>query len=185
MAGHPWGMVCGSLQCARVLLRRPARHPSHIGRGRWEANPNRFGSTLLVPLAFAMARSLSARHRWARMCALVFLVTISLGLLLTLSRGSILAAFVMTLVFLYRLNSLKLKSIKPKVRRFLVAAVLLMVGLAAVMPSTFFERFLQSGTDRGSGRLDIWTAGLVMFMHYPIAGAGLANFPIVYQVCGI
>ena len=152
-----------------------------LSAGGGYVNPNRFGSTLLVPLAFAMARSLSARHRWARMCALFFLIITSLGLLLTLSRGTILAAVVTTLVFLYRLNSLKLESLKPKVRRFLVVAVLLLVGLAAVMPTNLFERFLQSGSDRGSGRLDIWTAGLVMFMHYPIAGAGLNNFSIIYN----
>ena len=62
-----------------------------------------------------------------------------------------------------------------------MVAVLLLVGLAAVMPTNLFERFLQSGSDRGSGRLDIWTAGLVMFMHYPIAGAGLNNFSIIYN----
>ena len=152
-----------------------------LAAGGGYVNPNRFGSTLLVPLAFAMARSFSAPHRWARMCALVLLVITSLGLLLTLSRGTILAAVVTTLVFLYRLNSLKLKSLKPRLRRFLVVAVLLMVGLAAAMPSTFFERFSESGSDRGSGRLDIWTAGLVMFMHYPIAGAGLNNFPVIYS----
>ncbi len=112
-----------------------------LAAGGGYVNPNRFGSTLLVPLAFAMARSFSAPHRWARMCALVLLVITSLGLLLTLSRGTILAAVVTTLVFLYRLNSLKLKSLKPRLRRFLVVAVLLMVGLAAAMPSTFFERF--------------------------------------------
>jgi O-antigen ligase len=152
-----------------------------LAAGGGYVNPNRFGSTLLVPLAFAMARSFGAQHRWARMCALALLVITSLGLLLTLSRGTILAAVVTTLVFLYRLHSLKLKSLKPKLRRSLVLAVLLLVGFAAVMPSTFFERFLESGSDRGSGRLDIWTAGMVMFMHYPIAGAGLNNFPVIYS----
>ena len=141
-----------------------------LAAGGGYVNPNRFGSTLLVPLAFAMARCFSAQHRWARMCALFFLAITSLGLMLTLSRGTILAAVVTTLVFLYRLNSLKLKSLKPKLRRFLVwrsCSDRAGGGHAVHLLRTFSE----SGTDRGSGRLDIWTAGLVMFMHYPIAGA--------------
>ncbi len=160
-----------------------ARHATRatLAAGGGYVNPNRFGSCLLVPMAFAMARFLTARHRWARIFALFLLGITGLGLLLTMSRGVTLAAVVTVLVFFYRLNSLKLESLKPKIRRLLVLSVVLAMGLAAVMPANLFERFQQSATDRGSGRLDIWTAGLVMFTHYPIAGAGLNNFPTVYK----
>lgn len=151
-----------------------------LAAGGGHVNPNRFGSCLLVPLAFGLARFLTARHRWARIFALFLLVITSLGLLLTMSRGVTIAAVVTVLVFFYRLNSLKLGSLRPKVRRLLVLSVVLAIGLAAVMPASFFVRFQQSATDRGSGRLDIWTAGLVMFTHYPVLGAGLNNFPVVY-----
>lgn len=159
-----------------------AQHASRatLATDAGHANPNRFGSTLLVPLAFAMARFLSARQRWARTLALLLLAVTSLGLFLTMSRGCILAAVVTAMVFFYRLYSLKLKSLNPRIRRFLVFVVLILVGIAGVMPASFFDRFLQAGADRGSGRLDIWTAGVVMFLHYPIAGAGLNNFQVVY-----
>ena len=151
-----------------------------LAAGGGYVNPNRFGSCLLIPMAFAMARFLTARARWTRIFALLLLGITGLGLLLTMSRGVTLAAIVMGLVFFYRLNSLRLGSLKPKVRRLLVLSVVLVICLAAVMPASLFERFQKSASDRGSGRLDIWTAGLVMFTHYPIAGAGLNNFPVVY-----
>lgn len=151
-----------------------------LAAGGGHVNPNRFGSCLLVPLAFALARLVSAPHRLEKILALCLLGITSLGLLLTMSRGNILAAVVTVLVLLYRLNSLKLSSLKPKIRRLLVLTVVLAIALAAVMPASLFDRFLQSASDRGSGRLDIWTAGLVIFMHYPVAGAGFNNFSIVY-----
>jgi len=149
--------------------------------GNGEVNPNQFGSCLLIPLSFAIARLVCARHWLTRILALSLLVIISLGLLLTMSRGTILAAVVTIMVFFFRLKALKLKSLRPKVRRFLVLVVILAVVLAATIPATIFDRFRQSATDRGAGRLDIWTVGLVILKHYTVAGAGLSNFPVVYN----
>ena len=76
-----------------------------------------------------------------------------------MSRGAILAAVVTITVFFWRLNSLRLKSLKPKVRRFLALVIILAIVLAAAVPATVFDRFRQSVADRGAGRLDIWAVG--------------------------
>jgi O-antigen ligase len=150
-----------------------------IGGGA--ANPNRFGGCMLIPLSLALARFLSARHRWARILALGLFATISLGLIITMSRGAILAAVVTITVFFWRLNSLKLKSLKPKVRRFLLVGIVLVLVVAATAPAGLFKRFGESATDRGAGRLDIWSVGLAILEDYAAVGAGLNNFPVVYN----
>jgi O-antigen ligase len=150
-----------------------------IGTG--EVNPNRFGGCLLIPLSLALARFLSARRRLTKILTLFLFATISLGLILTMSRGAILAAVVTITVFFWRLNSLKLESLRPRVRRFLLMVIILAVVAAATAPASLLERFRQSETDRGAGRLDIWVVGLAILKDYGIVGAGLNNFPIVFN----
>lgn len=152
-----------------------------LATGSGAVNPNRFGGCLLIPLSLVLARFLSARHRWTRILALGLFATIGVGLILTMSRGSILAAVVTVVVFFWRLNSLKLKSLKPKVRRFLLVGIVLAVLVAATVPAALIKRFGESATDRGAGRLDIWTVGLVILEDYAVVGAGLNNFPVVYN----
>ena len=152
-----------------------------LATGSGEVNPNRFGGCLLIPLSLALARSLSARRRLTKTLALCLFATIGLGLMLTMSRGAILAAVVTLTVFFWRLNSLKLESLKPQVRRFLLVVIILAVAAAATAPASLLERFRQSEADRGAGRLDIWSVGLAILKDYGVVGAGLNNFPVVYN----
>ena len=149
--------------------------------GETEANPNRFGIRLLLPVSFAMAYFLSARRWYAKAFAFSVMVMAGLGLLLTMSRGSILAEIVIVLVFFFRLKSLKLKSLQPQVCRLLALVVLMAVLLAVAMPTALYLRFKEASADRGAGRLDIWTVGMEILKHYPVAGAGFSNFPVVYN----
>jgi O-antigen ligase len=144
-------------------------------------NPNRLGSCLLIPLSLALARFLSARQRWIRTLALGLFAIVGLGLILTMSRGSIVAAAVTIVVFFWRLNTLKLKSLKPAVRRFLLVGIVLAVLAAATVPAGLLKRFGESTTDRGAGRLDIWVVGLAILQDYALVGAGLNNFPVVFN----
>jgi O-antigen ligase len=152
-----------------------------LATGSGEVNPNRLGSCLLIPLSLALARFLSARQRWIRTLALGLFATVGLGLILTMSRGSILAAVVTIVVFFWRLNALRLKSLKPKVRRFLLVGIVLAVLAASTVPGGLLKRFGESATDRGAGRLDIWLVGLAILQDYAVVGAGLNNFPVVYN----
>jgi O-antigen ligase len=124
---------------------------------------------------------LSTRHRWEKILALGLFATICLGLILTMSRGAILAAVVTVMVFFWRLNSSKLKSLKPRIRRLLLVVIIVAVAAAATVPTSLLERFQQSAADRGAGRLDIWAVGLATLKDYGVVGAGLNNFPVVYN----
>ncbi len=146
-----------------------------------QVNPNRFGGCLLPPLAFALGRLMSARTGWLKVIWLSCLAMVGFAILLTMSRGAILAAVVTITVFFWRMNSLKLQSLKPKIRRSLMVLIILAVVAGATVPATIFQRFEQSQADRGAGRLDIWMVGLAIFENYPVAGAGLGNFPVVFN----
>ena len=152
-----------------------------LASGNEAVNPNRLGSCLLIPLSLTLARSVSARQQWARILALGLLAIVSLGLILTMSRGAILSAVVTTTIFFWRLNSLKLRSVKPAIRRFVLVMIVLALVAAATVPAGLVERFEQSATDRGAGRLDIWAVGVAILEDYALFGAGLNNFPVVYN----
>jgi O-antigen ligase len=152
-----------------------------LSSGSDRVNPNRFGSCLLIPLSLALAFFLSARQRWTRVLALGLFGMVSIGLILTMSRGSILAGLVTVSIFFWRLNSLKLKSLKPTVRRFMLAGIVLALMAAAAVPAGLVKRFQESTKDRGAGRLDIWSVGLAILGDYGVQGAGLNNFPVVYN----
>ena len=52
------------------------------------------------------------------------------------------------------------------------------------MPAKFYERIdavISGQDDTGSGRLDIWRIGLRAFERSGVLGAGLDNFPLLYQ----
>ncbi len=44
---------------------------------------------------------------------------------------------------------------------------------------TILSRF--ETNDRGAGRFDIWLVGWTAMKHYALMGAGLSNFPVVYN----
>jgi len=66
-------------------------------------------------------------------------------------------------------------------RSMLIPLVAIFVALAFVLPETFFTRLETAASGGGSGRIVIWQGGLVAFEHYPVAGAGLNNFPYAYR----
>jgi O-antigen ligase len=154
------GMIIASHQVRATLV-----------AGDIEANPNRFAIRLLLPLSFAIARVVSARQWWSRLIALAFMALLSWALILTMSRGTLLAAAVIVLVFVLRTKLL---------RRRIALIALTAVVLAAATPEGLVLRLKNSATDRGAGRLDIWTVGLTALEHRPVMGAGFNNFSKAY-----
>jgi O-antigen ligase len=136
-----------------------------------EANPDIFAATLLLPLSLAIGEFMVRRR--AREKVLLFLLggAISLGILVTTSRGSIIAMSVMVLFYIaaLRMNW-----------RALVPAVIL-AGALLLVPSFLFVRLQQSETSAGAGRLYIWQTGLVALKDHFLVGAGLDNFQSIYN----
>lgn len=154
------GMIIASHQVRATLV-----------AGDLEGNPNRFAIRLLLPLSFAIARVVSARKWRPRLIALVVMAIISWALILTMSRGTLLAGVVIILVFVLRIKLL---------RRRAVLVILTAVVLAAAVPEGLVARVKHAAADRGAGRLDIWVVGLTAFEHHALIGAGYNNFPVAY-----
>ena len=139
--------------------------------GETEVNPDSFGLKLIIPISLAVAAFLAARTWWGRLLSFCVLAITVLALLLTMSRTALLSLVVLIIVFLVRL----------RLYRRLLPVVALASLLLAAMPATFFQRIQEAADTGGAGRLDIWKAGLEMFKHYPLVGAGLGNFVVVYK----
>jgi O-antigen ligase len=142
-----------------------------LTEGSTQSDPNFFALTLLLPLSLACGEAL-ASHSWLR--KVLFLAAtgvITLGVFLTMSRGMLAAAGVITVVFLLRLRLNW---------RLLIPVAIAGAGLL-FMPRLFFERMQEASTSRLVGRQDIWQVGIHSLKSYGAFGAGLDNFAYAYQ----
>ena len=136
-----------------------------------ETNPNGIAAELLLPISLAVSWFISARRRSAMVAAFVMFAIMSYAAFLTMSRAFVVAFAVMFCVFIWRL----------RLNRRLVTLAAAILALAVSLPSLFFVRLQEALATRGAGRLDIWQAGLAVLKAYWLPGAGLNNFPVVYQ----
>jgi O-antigen ligase len=142
---------------------------SSLMLGNRDTDPNQFGASLLLPLALAIGVVVQGRNRMLRVCATAAIAILGFALLLSMSRGAMVAALTVIVVYIARLGFN---------RRILVATVLV-AALLLLMPQAFFTRLGLS--DRGAGRIDIWMASMDLVPHYGLFGAGWNNFVVVYS----
>lgn len=139
--------------------------------GNRQDDPNQFAVTLLLPVSLALGRFVSTRG-WMRRAVLIAAVSVmGLGVFVTMSRGALLALFVVVGVYLYRLRA--------GWRAFVPVCFLFIMWIA--LPELFFTRLQDIVGGRGAGRLDIWLVGLAVLRHHGFVGAGLSNFPVAYD----
>jgi hypothetical protein len=136
--------------------------------GDRETDPNQFAASLLMPLSLALGFLMLSRSWIVRGGAIAAIATLSLALLLSMSRGGLVAALAVIFVYVNRLGVS---------RRILVAVACLTIFLL-FMPHTFFVRLALP--DRGAGRFDIWLASLGLLPRYGFFGAGWSNFVVAY-----
>lgn len=136
-----------------------------------QANPNGVAAELLLPISIAVAWFLHARTWRGKLAALAAFGIMGCAGLLTMSRAFIVALAVMLCVYLWRL----------RLNRRLLALGSALLAILVVMPTTFFFRLKEALPTHGAGRLDIWSAGLSALKTHWLPGAGLNNFPVVYQ----
>jgi putative inorganic carbon (hco3(-)) transporter len=135
-------------------------------------DPNYFAATLLLPLSLAVSGFLTPGRWLTRLRWLVVAGTIAFGILVTGSRGAMVAVVVMILFYMYTRHVSRLMTI------LLVA---IFVALAFFMPDSFFTRLGTTAESGGSGRLVVWQTGLVAFERYGLVGAGFNNFGVAYR----
>ena len=134
---------------------------------------NELAAALLFPLAVSLAWGLDrSRPSLERLVVVVAGALCLTTLVLTLSRGALVAAAVMIVAVAVAQRSVALP---------FVVTLLAVPAIAAAGPE-LWERLSEGATlaDRAAGRLDIWQVGLVVIRSHPFAGVGFGCFPIVY-----
>jgi hypothetical protein len=122
---------------------------------------------LVIPfcIVFALRGSDSALRRLSRWC----FVLASVALLLTQSRGGLLAYAAMVVVSACFFAPDR----KSRMRR--IAGVLVVYVLAGAVAGLFFERLTEVDDFTTVSRLAIWGGAFTVFTHSPIMGTGFGN----------
>jgi O-antigen ligase len=133
-------------------------------------DPNVLGASLILPLSLAVCTWLSSRT-WRRRLLLFGLTgVIGASILATMSRGAIAAVAIVFAVLIWRSGA----------RRRVLLPLVIMGGIVMSMPD-LPKRLMQTQSDRGAGRFDIWHVGLSAFRHYALFGAGQDCFPDAFN----
>jgi O-antigen ligase len=135
--------------------------------------PDNEAVSLLLPLVIALSRSVMRESPRSRMLHAGVAGLLLLGVLMTGSRGGILAAVVSGVV-------LALASRRGRRRLLTYTVVGLLLGAVAFFlhPLGIAERTV--ATSSSSGRFAIWRVGLAACPHYCALGSGWETFPLVY-----
>jgi O-antigen ligase len=135
------------------------------------ADPNEFATLLVAGMALASPFVFSRdRPAPAKLLAGLSVAFLLFAVLLTLSRGGLIALSAALLVGIFVAYRARL--------RVLVATGLVVLGAVIYFSSNpqAFERVTAS--DGGSGRTDIWNIGWRMVEDHPVRGVGAANFQV-------
>jgi O-antigen ligase len=168
--------VAGGCFTAALIVLQFAYHLNEEGRaslilGDQKSNPNDLSFSLLLPFSFALAGALSQKNLFKRTVFLTAVGLIGVAIFLAMSRGSLIALSALMLVYLFRFGVSK---------RLLLPVLVLAIPLFS-LPNLFYQRLAQASTSRGTGRYDVWLAGLEIVKRHPMTGVGLANFPLEYH----
>lgn len=147
-------------------------------------DPNAMAVDALVTLSFALFlfKNINVNFRRFRLPALLFAIIPAYALIMSFSRGGMLALIVMAIMFLKRRYNL-LRVIFTAV----FAVLFLFIVYRFIIPSDFRELlsmrfdFDEAKETGGSNRVGIWTAYLARWKYYFITGTGFGNCPSVLQ----
>jgi O-antigen ligase len=161
------------------------------GRVAWRGlfgNPNDLAAMTLLALSMCLGMFFSGRHALLRLISMSGVGLLSLVVMLTQSRGALVAMFVFGFAALL--------STKGKQRLKLIYALLLAAGVgAAVAPKSVWERFaglanvgtetekLQEVDPEGSAeqRWEIWKVARRITADHPIFGVGWGAYPYEHR----
>lgn len=162
-----------------------------------ETNPNILAASLLLPLVLSTERLLLGGQRWLRarswrLLGAAGVILIFVALLLTGSRGGLIAAVAAFLLMLY--TARRIPEARPAIRRTTVGILLLVVVGFAIPPllqafglrppellNSYAIRRIVSPKAGTSGRAEIWIAGSFACKAHCAVGSGLGNFAGVFD----
>ena len=131
---------------------------------------NTFAGYLNMVIPFAIALAIKARDEFTRVVAQICFVMSTLAMVLTQSRGGLLAYVAVLVMSAYYLSP------TPKARRRWIVSILIICLVAGMLIGMVFERL--AGVDQFTelSRLGIWAGAGIIFIGHPIAGIGYGNF---------
>ena len=156
-----------------------------FGRALWNfiyANPNDLAALTFFPLALAGAVALTETNKWIKRAALAGVVVLPLMILLTQSRGALIALVASGILFFV------LYTKGRRVRSLLMAAAAAIVVIPLV-PQSAWQRFslmknLASGNTKeadpegsADARYNIWRVAGTIIKENPVSGIGLGVYP--------
>ncbi len=135
-------------------------------------DPNDFATSFVLPIALAMAALSASRNVPVRIISGLSIVLMMVGILLTGSRGGLIAALIVLVYYIVRT--------RQRILTFGIAAAAL--GLSVMFPAVWIRFATDDGAQgSGTGRTFIWAAGLHDFRDHFLTGSGIGTYVDVYN----
>ena len=142
-------------------------------------DPNHLAAVLLPALVLSIFAQVAVRSPFARLLLVSSTVTLAVGILLTESRGAIVAAGVTLVAMIVLSGPVRARAVSGG----LVVAAGGVLYYALVASSAALAHV--TGFGSGSGRTNLWAVAIDAFKAHPIGGIGAGNFTVVEQAFAI
>jgi hypothetical protein len=135
-------------------------------------DPNDFATSFVLPIALAMAALSTSRNFAVKTLAGASIILMMVGILLTGSRGGLIAAMLVLIYFIVRTRQ----------RILTVGLAVAVLALSALFPAVWIRFATDDGAQgSGTGRTFIWATGLRDFRDHFLTGSGIGTYADVYN----
>ena len=135
-------------------------------------DPNDFATSFVLPIALAMAALSTSRNFAVKMLAGASIILMMVGILLTGSRGGLMAAMLVLIYYIVRMRQ----------RILTVGLAVAVLALSALFPAVWIRFATDDGAQgSGTGRTFIWATGLRDFRDHFFTGSGIGTYADVYN----
>lgn len=164
------GLLGGGLSSSADALERATETEGRLQGGG--GDPNYLAAGLVPAALLAGALIAGTRHWGLRIALLAAIALLALGLAATQSRAGLLAAALACVAALVVQRG--------RGRLYATALISLVVGVGALWFTANPEAWqrVSSFDDGGNGRSDLWLVARRMSQDHPLAGVGIADFPL-------
>ena len=138
--------------------------------GSNSTNPNELATSLLLPVSFAIGGIISS-HGTKRVLTSIVAGLILACIILTMSRGALIALVAMAVVYVWR------KGLDWR----LITLFVCMAGFVLFASNLALTRVEEAISSRAQGRIDVWLVGIQIVQHYGLFGVGLDNFSYAFE----
>jgi O-antigen ligase len=180
-----WAFILGALldmMASFVPGATPAVDPEtgvSARLGGATGDPNHLAAVLLPALVLSLFAQAAVRSPLARLLLASSTVTLAIGIMLTESRGAIVAAGVALVAMIVLSGPVRARAVSGGL---VVAAVGVLYYALIASPAALAR---VTGFGSGSGRTNLWAVAMDAFKSHPIGGIGAGNFTVVEQAFAV